>query len=534
MHVHPAMTLRRFARRSAARLAPAVALGLWLLTACSSTPSTPAAPGPVTPPTRFSIKLSTSQVSFAAGATVHLTATVTRDAGFTGAVTLSLNGAPTGLTATFTPVSGTPDASDIALSAVSTLDPLTYDLSIDGAAGIETESAKFAATVGDATSFDVQGSVVDLFHEPVAGAQVTIAGTRTTAAADGSFTVPGVTRPYNVIVTLPGKNEVHDFVGLDRTNPVLPLLDQVVTPPDSASVSGTITNAAANTSSQLAEVAFASPEAHGTGVLWGGDGPSFGPFNVTWSGPSSTQGNLYALKWSVGPTGLPDQYLGFAKAALSLSNQQSATGADLQFGAVATSYLSGTVSPPPGYTISAKDLWMTPGPMTGMLLGIVADNDATFTFATPQVGLPLGVEAEAVLGTASTILYRANLDASQVVDLTLPAPPVLGAPGTSTFDHTTTFGWTPVPGTISVLWLASPGGPSVFVYTAASNATLPAPPALNLPATTHYSWTVVGWGMYADMDAFTDPAGAPGSFGLGQDALLATAAPLGVITSSTP
>ncbi|MEJ2288524.1 MAG: hypothetical protein P8Y02_07745 [Deinococcales bacterium] len=449
-------------------------------------------------------------------------------------MTLSLNGAPTGLTATVAPISGQPDASTITLSATSTLTPFTYALSIDGASGIETESAKFTAIVGDATTFDVQGAVVDLFHEPVAGVQVTIAGTTTTAAADGSFTVADVTRPYNVIVTLPGKNEVHEFVGLDRTNPVLPLLDQAVTPPDSATVSGTITNAAANTSTQLAEVAFASPEAHGTGVLWGGDGPSFGPFKVTWSGPGSTQGNLYALKWSVGPTGLPEQYLGFAKAALSLSDKQTATGADLQFGAVATSYLSGAISPPPGYTIRAKDLWMTAGPMTGMLLGIVSDSDANFMFATPQAGLPLGVEAEAVLGSASTILYRANLDANQVVDLTLPAPPVLGAPGTSTFDHTTTFGWTPVPGTISVLWLASTGGPSVFVYTTASNATLPAPPALTLPASTHYTWTVVGWGMYADMDAFTDPAGAPGSFGLGQDALVATAAPLGLYTSSTP
>ena len=528
------MMPRRTQRRWRLQLSCTALLVVVGLAGCSSNPSTPVAPGPVTPPKRFSIQLSTSQVGFAAGSTVHLTATVTRDAGFTGAVTLSLNGAPSGLTATITPISGKPDTSDIVLSAVSTLDPLSYDLSIDGAAGIETESAKFVATVGDATSFEVQGSVVDLFHEPIAGAQVTIAGTTTTAAADGSFTVSDVTRPYDVIVTLPGKNEVHEFVGLDRTNPVLPLLDQTVTPPDSASVAGTITNAAANTSTQLAQLAFASPEAHGSSVLWGGDGPSFGPFDVAWSGPGNIQGNLYALKWSVGPTGLPQQYLGFAKAPLSLVDQQSATGVDLQFQAVSTSYLSGTISPPPGYAISVKDLWMTAGPRTGMLLGIVADSDANFTFATPQVALPLGVEAEAVLGTASTTVYRANLDPSQVIDVTLPAPPVLGAPGASTFDHTTTFGWTPVPDTISVLWLTSTGGPSVFVYTAASSATLPAPPALNLPASTHYAWTVVGWGMYADMDAFTDPAGAPGSFGLGQDALLATAASLGLYTSSAP
>lgn len=533
MHVHPTMTRSRPSRSRLLRLPWLAFLVTAGLVGCSS-PSTPAAPGPVTPPTRFSIQLSTAQVSFAAGATVQLTATVVRDSGFTGTVTLSLNGAPTGLTATVTPVSGQPDASTITLSATQTLTPFTYALSIDGASGIETESAKFAAVVGDATIFDVQGTVVDLFREPVGGAQVTIAGTTTTAAADGSFTVSGVTRPYDVIVTVPGKNEVHDFVGLSRTNPFLPLLDQAVTPPDGASVSGTITNAAANTSTQLAEVAFASPRAHGASLLWGGDGPSFGPFNVTWSGASSTQGNLYALKWSVGPTGLPEQYLGFAKAALSLSDQQSATGADLQFEAVATSYLSGTISPPPGYTITAKDLWMTAGPMSGLLLGIVADSDASFTFATPQAGLPLGVEAKAELGTASTILYRSDLRPNQIIDMTLPAPPVLGPPGTADFGYATTFGWTPVPGTISVLWLASSGGPSVFVYTAASAANLPAPPALTLPGSTHYTWTVVGWGYHSDMDAFTDPAAGPASFGLTDDALVATAAPLALYTAASP
>jgi len=534
MHIHPTMTRsrpRRFRSLQRPWLAFLVVVGL---VGCNNSPSTPAAPGPVTPPTRFSIHLSTSNVSFAAGATVHLSATVHRDTGFVGPVTLSLNGAPSGLTATITPVSGQPGSNDIALSAKSTLDPLIYHLSIDGASGIETESAKFVAAVGDATTFDVQGTVVDALREPIAGAQVTIAGTTTAAAADGSFTVSDVTRPYDVVVTLPGMKEVHDFVGLNRANPVLPLLDQAVTPSDSASVAGTITNASANSATQLAEVAFASPEAHGSSVLWQNDGPGFGPFQVTWSGPSSTQGTLLALKWSVGPTGLPEQYLGFASAPLSLSDQQSATGANLQFQAVATSYLSGTIMPPSGYAISAKDLWMTAGPKSGMLLGIVADSDATFTFATPRAGLPLGVEAKATSGNASTILYRANLQPNQVVDMTLPAPPALGAPGTATFDHVTVFGWTAVPGTISVLWLTSTAGPNVYVYTAASNATLPAGSVLTLPASTHYLWTVVGWGMYTDMDGFTDPAGGPGSFGLLQDALVATAEPLGVFTSSTP
>lgn len=504
------------------------------LVGCNSAPSAPAAPGPVTPPTRYAIQLSTAQVGLAAGATTHLTATVVRDAGFTGTVTLSLNGAPTGLTAAFTPVTGQPDVSDVAISADPTVTPFTYHLSIDGASGIETESAKFQASVADPTSFTVQGTVVDLFREPIPGAQVTIAGTTVTAGADGSFSIPGVTRPYLAIVTVPSKNEVHEFVDLDRVDPVLPLLDQTVTPPDGATVSGTLTGAGANTSTQLAEVAFASPEAHGIGVLWQGDGPAFGPLPVTWSGPTTTQGTLLALKWSVGATGLPDQYLGLAEAPLTLGDGQSVPGADLSFQAVATSYLSGTITPPAGYSVAAKDLWLTAGPRTGMLLGIVSDSDDLFTFATPQAGYPLGVEAKATLGNASTTLYRAGLQPNQVIDMTLPAPPVLGSPGTNDFGYATTFGWTPVAGTVSVLWLASSSGPSVFVYTDRSTASLPPAPFLVLPASTRYAWTVVGWGYYASMDAFTDPSAPPGSFGLAQDALVATAEPLGLFTSATP
>jgi len=269
-------------------------------------------------------------------------------------------------------------------------------------------------------------------------------------------------------------------------------------------------------------------------VLWPGDGPSFGPLKVTWSGPATTRGTLLALKWSVGPSGQPSQYLGFASAPLTLNDQQTATGADLQFSAVGTSYLSGTVTPPAGYAVTGKDLWLTAGPHTGMLLGVLADADPQFTFATPEAGLPIGMQARAALGNASTALYRANLQPNQVVDMTLPAPPVLGAPGTATFDHTTVFGWTAVPGTISVLWLTSTAGTNIYVYTGASDAVLPPASVLTLPASTHYLWTVVGWGMYADMDAFTDPAGGPGSFGLGQDALVTTAEPLGVFTSAAP
>lgn len=539
MQLHPALRQRR--RGVAAVLTRSLALGPGLvvvLAGCGG-PAAPAIPGPLPNPHDFTLALSATQVTLTAGAATQLDVTVTRDAGFTDPVTLSLNGAPTGLTATFTPDGANPDLDHVTLQAAAAVVPLDYAIAISGAAGIEQEDAPFTATVQDPVSFQVQGRVVDLFRHAIANATVTIAGASATSAADGSFSIPGVQRPYNAVVTFPAGNEVHEFMGLNRTNPVLPVLDKTVVPAFSAQISGTLTGASANGSKEITEVAYASPEANGGTILWPGDGPDFGPFKALWEGPTTTQGSLVALKWSVGPDGLPAHYVGFASDPLNLTDQQDVTGSDIQLAAVGTSYLSGTVNAPTGFAVASKTLWATAGPYTGMALGIVGGTDPLFTFATPVAGLPLGVQAKATLGSASSTLYRANLQPNQVVDLTLPTPPTLGSPTSSmTVDHTTVFQWTPVAETISVLALTpAPGisGPAVYVYSGAASAGLPQPPVFTLPTTsTRYQWTVWGWGMYSDMDAFTDPAVGLGSFGLDRDALVTVAEPIGLFTSATP
>lgn len=532
MQLRPPL-MRRQGGRGALGLAGACSALLIALIGCG--PAAPVIPGPEPDPQHFQLQLSTAQVAVTAGSVVHLSVTVTRAAGFTDPVALSLNGAPAGLTATFTPDTADPDTSDVALQAAASVVPYDYPVFISGTSGIEQEDAAFTTTVQDPVTIDVHGRVVGLFREPVPDATVTIAGVSVTAGADGSFAIPNVAWPYDAIVTVPGGGEVHAYLGVSRANPVLPVLTQAIAPPYGATVSGSLTGSAANGSQEIAEVAFASPEAHGGTVLWGGQGPVFGPFAVVWSGPATTQGSLVGLKWAVGADGLPSRYLGFASTDLALSDQQSATGSDLQLVPVGTSYISGTVNAPSGFSVTSKTLWLTAGPHSGMALGIIGGSDPLFTFATPTAGLPLGVQARADLNGASSILYLANLQPNQVVDLTLPAPPTLDSPLSGTVDHATVFQWTPVADTISVLALTSQtGGTAVYVYTANASAGLPQPPALTLPASTRYQWTVWAWGMYGGMDAFTDPAIGPGSFGLDRDALVAVAQPIGFFTSATP
>lgn len=514
----------------------AAALAVLALAGCG--PTAPIIAKPVPNPHRFALQLSPSQVSVTAGGTVHLSVTTTRDPGFTDPITLTLNGAPDGVTAAFTPDLSQPDHVDVALQAAVSVVPYSYGLAISGASGIEQEDATFTALVQDPVTFDVQGRVVDLFRQPVPNASVSIGGSAATSAADGSFTISSMTRPYDVIVTPAGKSEVHEFLGLQRSNPVLPLLDQVSAPPRSATVAGTLAGAAANGTREVTEFAFSSPEAHGATVLWAGLGPSFGPFPVSWFGAPTTQGSLAALKWNVGPDGLPKQYLGFASSQLSLTDQQAVAGADIQLAPLGTSYISGTVTSPLGFSLTRKTLWLTAGPKTGMILGIAGTPSLLFTFATPVAGLPLGVEVDATSSAgATTSVYRANLSPNQVIDLTLPLPPGLTSPGPGAVnvDHTTSFAWTAVADTISVLSVTSAAGPSGFIYTSGASGTLPPASAFALPSSAaSYQWSVVAWGMADSMDAFTDPAAPPGSFGLGADALVAIAAPSSFMTAPSP
>src|SRR5207253_2022462 len=102
---------------------------------------------------------------------------------FTGAVTLSLGGAPSGVTGSFSPAAPTGTSSTLTLNVGSAVTPGDYPLTINGTSGAGARSTKLALTVGPAGS----GHGTLVFCPPTTGK--TINGSVANAGATDITTV---------------------------------------------------------------------------------------------------------------------------------------------------------------------------------------------------------------------------------------------------------------------------------------------------------------------------------------------------------
>jgi subtilase family serine protease len=105
----------------------------------------------------FSISASPSSQSVTAGNRVSYTATVTPSGGFTGSVTLSVSGLPSGANATFSanPISGGSGSSSMSVTTSSSTPTGSYTLTITGTSGSLTHSTTVALVVN---SFSISAS----------------------------------------------------------------------------------------------------------------------------------------------------------------------------------------------------------------------------------------------------------------------------------------------------------------------------------------------------------------------------------------
>ncbi len=195
----------------------------------------------------LSVALGSASGSVVRGDQVSVPVTVSNAS---GSVTLSVSGAPAGVTASLasTTLSGgaTSTTLDVQVSAAVAEGATT--LTVDATEGSNAASATYDVTI---TSLSVHGKVVGLLDIPVAGAVVSIQGTNAFTASDGSFTVGGVAVPYDLAViqhgTTPSTGYAHVFQGLTTSNPtVLPVsvLSGTGTP-QSATITGTLGSAVA-------------------------------------------------------------------------------------------------------------------------------------------------------------------------------------------------------------------------------------------------------------------------------------------------
>jgi serine protease len=98
----------------------------------------------------FTLSTTPSSLTVAPGGTAQVVVGIERVGGFTGAVTLSLQGAPAGVSGTFTPNPSTGATATLALSVAATVPPGQYPMVVQGSAGSQTVNAALVLTVGTA------------------------------------------------------------------------------------------------------------------------------------------------------------------------------------------------------------------------------------------------------------------------------------------------------------------------------------------------------------------------------------------------
>jgi len=99
-------------------------------------------------PLSFSVALVSSTISIAAGGTGSITANLTRNGGFTGAVNLAVSGLPLGVTATVTPAAATGNTATINLTVGASTAAGTYNGVLNGTAtGLPSTATNFTVTV---------------------------------------------------------------------------------------------------------------------------------------------------------------------------------------------------------------------------------------------------------------------------------------------------------------------------------------------------------------------------------------------------
>lgn len=207
----------------------AIAALIALLGACSGGPTPTVAVNPAT-------------VTVVPGGSATVTVTLTR-AGTTSDVSLTASATP-GLTFTFSPavLSGSETTSTLTITAAAAGPEGTSPVTVTASGAGVTASTSIDVTVQLMT---VTGTVYGYLGEPYAGATVYIEGhAPTTSLADGSFSVDGVSIPYDLTVAYTPEL-LNSYLGLSTSTADVLSYVSVLAPLDvpTATVSGTFTGA---------------------------------------------------------------------------------------------------------------------------------------------------------------------------------------------------------------------------------------------------------------------------------------------------
>lgn len=382
-------------------------------------------------------------------------------------------------------------------------------LTITGTGGGKTHAASIAVTTKTITvAGKVRGGLANITVGLVGKPSVT-------TGAGGTFTFTDVTPPYDLYTVGPAgcggslSTVVHYFDGLTRVDPTV----TAAPPPNPTCVVITICGITSPCNSATATGAR-------SGVGNGTDPIVFaytaGNFNATSMSASSyvatvglglensSSGIVYALQLTRKPSGAPDTYLGFAKSGTVTFNKGATTTVNLNASTVTSTFaLSGTVTGPAGYDapsislnqefgVTSRSLWQTNETTTvDATVPVIAAAGGSSLYVTANLGGAYSYYTHPLAGDTTV-----NFAMFPAAELLAPAADATGV------TNATPFTWTPAPGTISRVAFSTSGTTKVtyYVYTAASETTIPMVDGVPLPSAQSFSWRINGYGPNTSVD----------------------------------
>jgi hypothetical protein len=368
----------------------------------------------------------------------------------------------------------------------------------------------------------VTGTLIDYWGHKLSAIPISIGSAVAVTDANGAFSVPNVSRTYDVSLLLTTQrlgstaNYGWVFQGLTRRDPTLQIYRGL--PDRFGEVNLHVTNVVFPLpSTQSLAVAFAGPDGEFNTTL---DAANTDYLSPAWVGPTTSQWAAHGLLWAfAGTQNLPTGYLAHSARITSLN---TATAGDVTFDLVH----GGTTPVIPAGTLTGSTTRASSTSPENSVFVRFADGPAiqvvrdtaptgTFSYTVPTLA-GAAITVAASTGDSSyppyELAYRDDLAAGQTnVALSVPSAPTLVGPaaGATAVTGTTAFRWSGG-AAVRILAVASvPTYDAVFVVTSQSQATIPSFPAasFSLPANTAFEWYVETHGAFATVDAATGSQG---------------------------
>lgn len=345
----------------------------------------------------------------------------------------------------------------------------------------------------------VTGKVVYPTGEAGAFLPVMVANKVTSTDAGGNFSAGGISAPYRLVVVQPTQKYAQIFEGVTRADPTV------------IAVGSGNYNGQANLTVNLSGAGYTWPQPSGYETLLQVTGPvnmnggatgSLGTSYTTtlqWVGPASFRGSICALQSQKNSSNVAIGFNGYGQLDNLAFTDKQPSSANLVLNPIQSKTLSGLVTVPGGYTLTAKTLGFVCGSRLAYPFTFEQSSTPAFSYAAPVIGSALYLSASAKKGDASVYLQQLGVAAdASGVSLALPSATELNQPADNALgvNNATPFSWSAFPGGIHQLsvYPKTSGPLTLTLFTTAASATLPDLSSLGypLPKGIVYRWIVSG------------------------------------------